>query len=472
MKTKQFRLGFIALSLLIFCAACSLPGVSDNGNDTKFPTPFNFFETFAPRASETPTATATRTPYPTPTAHDWPAPYFGTPGPTQITPVPNPAPVIHNPDDFTILLLGSDRRKSTFATDVMVLVNIQPDYNTINLISIQRDFFAYIPGWKMNRLNGAFQHGEFGYYPGLGPALIKDTLLYNLGVEIDRYILVDFAGFEEIVDTLGGVDLPVACAYTDWRLKDPGLDPEDEDNWHLFTVPSGVVHMDGEYALWYARARSKSSDFDRNKRQQDMLRALFGQALRLELISNLPVLYGQLSESVITDFTLVDALNLGPFISTLKSAQIRSYYIDRDVLTRWKTPRGREVQIPNKLALYALMADAMGPPSETEQLHTSLQVEIWNGTSQLSWDVLAAERLNFAGFDSVINPPDNTNYAQTTLYDFTSGADSEPAQTLGQLFNIDPNLITLVPSEDSPMDYLLILGADFDPCFSPKDIQR
>ncbi|MEN8242996.1 MAG: LCP family protein, partial [Chloroflexota bacterium] len=366
----------------------------------------------------------------------------------------------------------SDRRSSTFATDVMVIVNIQPDYNTINLISVQRDFFAYIPGWKMNRVNGAFQHGEFGYYPGLGPALVKDTLLYNLGVEIDRYILVDFGGFEEIVDTLGGVDLPVACAYTDWRLKNPSLDPEDEDNWQLHTVPSGIVHMDGEYALWYARARQKSSDFDRNKRQQDMLRAIFGQALRLEMVSNLPGLYSQLSESVVTDFTLVDTLNLGPFISTLSSAQVRSYYIDRDVLTRWKTPRGREVQIPSKQALYALIAEALGPPSETELLHTGLTIQIWNGTSQPGWDLLAAERLHYAGFDSLITPPDDTDHAQTTLLDFTSGNDPEPAQTLGALFNLDPNLITSVPTEDSPVDYLLILGADFDPCFSPKDIQR
>ena len=79
----------------------------------------------------------------------------------------------------------------------MVVVNIQPDYNTVNPISVQRDFFAYIPGWQMNRINGAFQHGEFGYYPGLGPALMKDTMLYNLGIEIDRYILVDFGGLKK-----------------------------------------------------------------------------------------------------------------------------------------------------------------------------------------------------------------------------------------------------------------------------------
>jgi LCP family protein required for cell wall assembly len=456
---------------LILVQGCNLPAESSDGQD-QLPTPFTFFETYQPENTGTPTATATRTPFPSPTPVDWPPPFFGTPGPTQVTPVPYPAPVIHNPDDFTVLLLGSDRRTSTFATDVMVIVNIQPDFNTISLISVQRDFFVYIPGWQMNRVNGAFQHGQFGYYPGLGPALVKDTLLYNLGVEIDRYILVDFGGFEEIIDTLGGVDIPVACSYTDWRLKRPELDPEEEDNWHKFTVPSGVVHMDGDYALWYARARKQSSDFSRNQRQQVILRAIFSQALRLEMVSNLTGLYSQLSASVVTDFTMMDAITLAPLISSLRSAQIRSYYIDRDILSRWTTPRGREVQIPNQQALYALMAEALGPPTETELIHNQLTVEIWNGTNMEGWETLAAERLSYAGFDSTINASEETNVPQTTLYDFTDGNVPEPAQTLGMLFNLDPNLIVSVPTVESPVDYLLILGVDFDPCFEPDEINR
>jgi LCP family protein required for cell wall assembly len=469
---RQIPLILAVLACLLFLVqGCNLPG-GDSADQGQLPTPFTFFDTYRPEDTGTPTATATRTPFPSPTPVDWPPPFFGTPGPTQITPVPYPAPVIHNAADFNVLLLGSDRRASTFATDVMVIVNIQPDYNTISLISVQRDFFVYIPGWQMNRVNGAFQHGQYGYYPGLGPALVKDTLLYNLGVEIDRYILVDFGGFEDVIDTLGGVDVPVACSYTDWRLKRPELDPEDEDNWHKFTVPSGVVHMDGDYALWYVRARKQSSDFSRNQRQQAMLRAIFSQALRLEMVSNLTGLYSQLSESMVTDFTMVDALTLAPMISNLSSAQVRSYYIDRNILSRWVTPRGREVQIPNKQALYALMAEALGPPTETELFHNQLTVEVWNGTNMEGWDTLASERLDYAGFDSTIGTSEETNVPQTTLYDFTDGSDPEPAQTLGALFNLDPNLIVSVPTEESPVDYLLILGVDFDPCFEPDEINR
>ena len=93
-----------------------------------------------------------------------------------------------------------------------------------------------------------------------------DTLLYNFGIEVDRYMLVDFGQFEEIVDTLGGLEVPVVCPYTDYRLKSPDLDPEKEESWGLYTVPAGVAEMDGELALWYARSRLKSNDFDRNRR--------------------------------------------------------------------------------------------------------------------------------------------------------------------------------------------------------------
>ena len=276
------RIKTLSVIFIIFLAAvaCTLPNSAPTPT-VDFERPQDFFGT--PLPSKTPTPgppTNTSTPYPTPTPRSWAQPYFGTPGPTQITPIPNPAPLIYDPEDFTVVLLGSDRRKAVFATDVILVINFQPKYNAISMLSIPRAMLVYIPGWQMNKVNLAFQHGEYGYYPGLGPALLKDTLEYNLGIEVDRYMLVDFSQFESVVDAIGGVDVPVACPYTDWRLISPELDPEDEDNWALYTVPSGVIHMDGDLTLWYARSRKKSSDADRNRRQQEVIRALYSQALR------------------------------------------------------------------------------------------------------------------------------------------------------------------------------------------------
>ncbi|MEJ2512648.1 MAG: LCP family protein [Anaerolineales bacterium] len=471
---RRFSFPFLILSLLLVASAgCNLNSNRSATPSVEFSRPVNLFGTPDPNLvtiGPTVTVTQTSTPFPTPTAVNWPPPYFGTPGPPLITPQPPPAPVIHNPEDFNVLLLGSDRRDITFATDVMLLVNFQPKYNSVSLISIPRTLVVYIPGWEMEKVNKAYQHGEESYYPGLGPALVKDTMLYNFGVEIDRYMLVDFNQFEEIINTLGGIDVPVACPYTDYHLISPNLDPEKEKSWALYTVPAGMIEMDGDLALWYARSRLKSNDFDRNRRQQELIRAIYSQALQLEMIKYIPTLYSQLSESVITDFTLYDALRLAPKLTDLGSVNIRSYYLDQRILTRWTNPYGQVMHVPNLQAMYTLFAEALGPPKE--EVVEDLVVEIWNGTTINGLDSLASERLNYAGFRSNIGSADNTNHSQTLLYDFTEQGSPEQAQELLNLFNLGSENFAAVPTKDSPYDFLLILGTDFDPCFNPKAIDR
>lgn len=472
MRSHSLSLLIGLVILLALNTACNLSSDRSATATVEFSRPQDLFNTHDPNETKlgpTATSTQTPTPYPSPTAVNWPPPYFGTQGPPLITPLPPPAPVIHNPEDFNVLLLGSDRRDITFATDVMLLVNYQPKYNSVSLLSIPRTLVVYIPGWEMEKVNKAFQHGEQSYYPGLGPALVKDTLLYNFGIEIDRYMLVDFGQFEEIINTLGGVEVPVACPYTDYRLISPNLDPEKEESWGLYTVPSGIVEMDGELALWYARSRLKSNDFDRNRRQQELIRAIYNQALRLEMVKYIPTLYAQLSESVQTDFTLFDALSLAPKLTNLGSVNIRSYYLDENILTRWTNPYGQVMHVPNLNAMYSLIAEALGPPQEIIE---DLVVEIWNGTSNTDLDLLAAERLNYAGFQSNLGNPDNRNHVQTLLYDFTEQGSPPQAQQLLNLFNLSSEDIASVPTQNSPYDFLLILGTDFDPCFDPANIDR
>ncbi|MBN2044209.1 MAG: LCP family protein [Anaerolineales bacterium] len=473
MPKTHSRLIFFLSMILALSLACSLSGRGQNPTLENFPTPNPLFGTPDPNrtpSGPTPTATLTPTPWPTPTPVNWPKPYFGTPGPL-ITPVPDPAPVQHNPEDFNVVLLGSDRRDVTFATDVILVVSFQPKYNTVTLLSIPRTTVAYIPGWQMEKVNKAYQHGQESYYPGLGPALVKDTLLYNFGIEIDRYMLVDFGQFEEIINSLGRLEVPVVCPYTDYRLIAPHLDPEDADNWSLYTVPSGVVEMDGELALWYARSRLKSNDFDRNRRQQEIIRAIYSQALRFGWIKQIPTLYGQLSSSVVTDFTLFDALKLAPQIAYLDSAHIRSYYLANNVLTRWTNPYGQVMHVPNLPAVYALVAEAMGPPPVEDEQRQEVVVEVWNGTSTADLDQLAAERLNYAGYISQIGAADRADYTETRLFDFRS-EDHGQAAELQALFGIQPEFFASVPDDSLPYDLLLILGDDFDPCFDPRELER
>jgi len=159
----------------------------------------------------------------------WPTGPFAPPGEPPVTAIPPVMPSASSPDGddvLNVLLLGSDTDNPVNAgrTDAIMVASINRTRGTVSLLSIPRDLFVYIPGWTMGRINTAFGYGE-QIAPGQGYALLKDTLRYNLGLEIDFYARVDFNGFRAIINALGGVEITVDCALQDWILKEPELDP-------------------------------------------------------------------------------------------------------------------------------------------------------------------------------------------------------------------------------------------------------
>ncbi|MCL5429282.1 MAG: LCP family protein [Chloroflexi bacterium] len=463
MKTRRSWSILFALALLQ--VGCTRPLPSQVSRSA---TPSPFFPS-APSA----TSSATQTPASTATPRDWLPPNFGTPGPTQVTAVPLPADPIGNSDAFNILLVGADRASPSFRTDTLILVNFQPEFDLVTLVSIPRDLYVYIPGWQMQRINAAYYRGESKTfpYPGGGPGLLKDTMLYNLGIQVDRVALVDFDGFVNIIDILGGVDVPVACAYTDWKIINPNRNPEDEDNWSLYTLDPGVVHMDGDLAFWYVRARKKSSDFDRGRRQQEVLRAAPQPGPRLDTLAKAPELYEQLSSSLTTDLDLRYLLELLPHAAELSRAHVRSVYINKDVLISWRTPQGAAVLLPDSEKLGALLGRALGPPGPAAAASENL-VEILNGTDNSSWSELAGERLSYAGFDSLVAEYQGGAIHQTVLVGLATEVDEEEVDFLLQSLGLSVDRFEHEPERGSAAQYRLILGEDYQPCFDPASIER
>ncbi|HEX2697526.1 MAG TPA: LCP family protein, partial [Anaerolineales bacterium] len=372
----------------------------------------------------TPSPTPTEPPQPTatvdlsslfPTAAAPPLPDTSGEGPT-------PLPPLTDNDTVNFLLIGRDQGSVTsFRTDTMIIVILWPEDGQVSMISIPRDLWIYIPTVGMQRINTAYEFGNTGYTGG-GVALLRDTIAYNLGIRIDHTAMVAFDGFQKIVDTLGGVDVPVACPYTDWHLIDPSYNPYDENNWSLYTVESGVNHMDGNLALWYARSRLKSSDFDRARRQQEVLRALFTQLLKTDTLSRIPQLYNDLSGTINTDLGLSDLLKLALYAPKLTSANIRSYYIRPPYVTSWTTPAGAAVLLPQAPDLTQMLTKATSLSATAVQRQT-ISVEVQNGTTTANWDTLAANRLNYAGFTTTITSADRQDYNNSVLIDLTSTQD-------------------------------------------------
>ncbi|MEN9564462.1 MAG: hypothetical protein RIR73_2706 [Chloroflexota bacterium] len=400
-----------------------------------------------------PTATAPIEPFPTAQAVD-----------------PATLPFISNNDTVNFLLIGSDRRPTgtSHRTDTLLIAMVWYREGQVSLISIPRDLWIDIPTVGMQRINTAYQSGESSGYPGGGMGLLKDTILQNLGIRIDHAAMVDFDGFRRIVDTFGGIDVPIACTFTDWRLISPELDQNDENNWWLYTIGPGLVHMDGDLALWYARSRSKSSDFDRGRRQQEVIRTLFQKALQSDTFNKIPQLYTDFSSTVVTDMGLADMLNLAPYAVNFTNANIRSYYIRPPYVQSWVTPGGAAVLLPQEsLSQMLIEAATLSTFATTRE---SIVIEIQNGSHFDTMETLVASRLNYAGFETITSAADNRDYANTVLIDLTAAQDPNQRQTILNVLGAYSANVLSIPDPNSKVHYRLIIGAEYDACFRPEDL--
>ncbi len=482
------RVTLLAIVLLTSCAPSDPPPaertpftlVTSAPNPSPTPTPFQpalptpfptiSLETFSTPLPPLVLPTETQVPLPTPTLP------FPTADLNVLFPTAAPPPALTNayegPDVITFLLIGSDKRPgSSYRTDTLVIVILRPKDDQVSLISIPRDLWVYIPGWEMQRVNTAYMHGEITDYAGGGPQLLKDTIEYNLGLRIDHTAMVEFDGFRNIVDTLGGIDVPVACSYTDWRLIDPTYDPNNENNWYLYTAEPGILHMDGDLALWYARSRSRSNDFDRGRRQQEVLRAIYARALSGDTLTKIPQLYNDLSSLVATDLGLGDILKLATLAPQFSNADIRSYYIRPPAVSSWITPEGAYVLLPDQAAMSALIAQAL-TASPQAAVNETITIQVENGTPFEGWDALAANRLNYAGYATRIVPSGNRNYSSSVLVDLSPAPDYERSSRILNVMGLSPSQLVSLPDPNSPVQYRLILGYDYEPCFQPETMAQ
>lgn len=400
---------------------------------------------------------------------NYPPPFSYGPVFTPPTPIPSPVEPLNLPTDaVNILLLGSDRRSArSFRTDTILVLSIHPNARAAALVSIPRDLYVYLPGYNMQRINAAMPLGDDFGYPGGGYQMLSDAILYNLGLKVHYYAQVEMDGFRAIVDELGGIDVHVTCSYTDWRLEEPDLDPQEEENWELFTVPAGVVPMDGDYALWYARSRARSSDFDRARRQQEVLRAIHRRALRLGIIPQLPDLYNELIQSVSTDMALSDMLRLAPLATRIDAARVRSRFIGRDQVMSWRTPTGGQVVLPKQEEIADLLSDALDfeemDPTLPDQ---ELVIEIQNATAHKNWHTLAGERLTYAGFKTRILPGSLPSIRRSQLRDYGLAGIDRRNQILSAL-GLPASIVEGTSETSGDAAFRLVVGDDFDPCFDP-----
>jgi LCP family protein required for cell wall assembly len=385
-----------------------------------------------------------------------------------------PLPRWEGTERVNILVMGIDQREfeqGPWRTDTMLVLTIDPATMSAGMLSLPRDLWVPIPGYEEGRINTAHYLGEIYDYPGGGPALAVKTVQYNLGVPIHYYARLNFTAFEEMVDLIGGIDIYVEEEISDSTYPDEayGFDP--------FYLPAGSQHLDGEMALKYARTRhSAGGDFDRAKRQQQVLLAVFDQVTRLDLLPQLapraPELWQTLQGSVLTDLTLDQAIALAQLASEVDSEDIRYVVIDENYTQFWSTPEGQQVLIPlrdriRELRDYIFTNEALTvAPQDADNPAARLQteaatIEVLNGTTTeglagLTTDYLEQHGLKVGRTDN----GDRSDYTESLIIVYTGK--TYTAEYIAQLLDLPLTAVVHGADPNAEYDISIIAGADFE----------
>ena len=218
-------------------------------------------------------------------------------------------------DPVTFLLVGSDTRAtadegvaSGGRSDAIMIARFSGDRQHAQLISIPRDSWVDIPGRGMDKINAAYAFG--------GPTLLIQTVEQLTGVRIDHYVAIDFQGIIQVTDDLGGVDVVVA----------------EETSNGPYTFPAGVNHLDGDEARWYLGQRYglEGGDFDRVRRQQQFLEAMFTKLFSSDTFTDpgrLDAALRAVTSAVAVDDTLSDAdlFSLAYSLRSLRPEGVQSF---------------------------------------------------------------------------------------------------------------------------------------------------
>jgi LCP family protein required for cell wall assembly len=381
--------------------------------------------------------------------------------------VPDPVSVVDEGDQDirNYILLGSDNAHATNIgrTDVMVIVSANLSAQTIAMLSLPRDLHVFVPGVGMSKINTAFAYGEAdGMQSGF--VLLKETVLYNLGLSIDGFARVNFAGFRDIIDSLGGIEIAVDCGIQDWRLISADLDPNDEANWEMFTLPIGIHELDGDTALWYLRSRRTSSDFDRGRRHQIVLRAILKRAQQAGLLPQLTQVWPQMIEVVETNISLDDLLPLIPIATSLSPERVATYRFEQNVDVRSsRAPDGGAVQVTVPAQVETLMIEFLTPPTSLQIGREQPRVWIGNASGINDLGDVAAERLRWEGFQVEIGETLAYQY-ESELVDLSGSAKNSSREIIQSLLRIDDEEVIVDPQSERRVDFRVTLGGGYYAC--------
>lgn len=397
-------------------------------------------------------------------------------------------------DRINILLLGMGGKNHDggFLTDTIMLVSLEPSTKKVAMVSIPRDLAVPMEnmGWrKVNNVN-AFAEKE---NPGSGGLAVSQALSKILNTPIDYYIRVDFQGFINIVDELGGLDVYVENDLDDYSY--PVMGREDatpyESRYEHLHIEKGWQKMDGSLALKYARSRhaagAEGSDFARAKRQQKIMEAVKDKMLNMTVFfkpTMITNILEQLEEHISTNLKVWELVKLWSGYKDVKKENITNRVIDNGpngLLEASISSEGAYILSPRSgdFAEIQYFVNTIFQP-EPEDVKTTVMneqpaIEVRNGTWVNGLASKIALDLEKIGFNVIrIGNNSRQEYQRSVIYDLSSGEKLKSLEVLKQRTGANiayelPDWLVAeikadVKNEKSPIqpDFILILGQNAD----------
>jgi LCP family protein required for cell wall assembly len=346
-------------------------------------------------------------------------------------------------EPINFLIIGSDwtAKEKLGRSDTLMILRTDLSKNKGVLISIPRDFRVEIPGNGKDKINHAFAYG--------GVPLTISTLEEYTGLPINHYIVVNYRGFQEMVDAIGGITIDVDERLVDWELGEP--------------IEEGRQRMDGLTALHYVRFRNDPrGDFGRIERQQKFARALIDESTRLLNAFKLPQLVRIVSEHVETDMTFSEMLSLARNIKSLQQKNLETIMLPG----KPDTIDGVSYVIPDEEKVNLILEMIKeGKPLDKALLeevpNSQISIKVLNGCGVEGAAKYTGDFLSEEGFEVVgIGNADRIDYRRSVIYyrkkDYNKAFKVKKAleERLDPTFE-ESNFL------DSQEDILLIVGSEY-----------
>lgn len=242
--------------------------------------------------------------------------------------------LLQNSKVLNVMLFGEDKHQSGSygRSDTMIMMSIDNNHKKLKLTSFQRDTYVYIPGYGYNKLNSSYTYG--------GPTLAIRTIEANFGIKIDRYAVVDFDSFKEIINTLGGIDIEVTQDEIDY-INYQMYKNHQSDEWATIKDAPGIVHLNGQEALWYARNRGLTKgedgneigldgdDWQRTSRQRKLIETIF-ESMKSADLGQIISIVSSVGPLVTTNFKKDEITALVSHALTYLQYDVEQYYVPEE----------------------------------------------------------------------------------------------------------------------------------------------